>query len=334
MTAQTLPAPKGATPAFAIAATLGLLLTWTYLTTFGVMANRWAEDPRYSHGYLVPLFAGYLLWLRRDRLREEALQPHWLGLLLLIGAAALRLYGAASYRLYFDQISLLPALGGMALLAGGRTALHWAWPAITFLAFMVPLPFFVEMSLSGPMQTFATLVSTFVLQTLGRPALAEGNVILLNDIELNIVEACSGLRMLVVFFALSTAVAMLMKKPLWERLFIALSAAPIALIANVLRISITGLCYDTFGNHYGGQFFHDAAGWLMMPLGLAMLGVELWILGTLLIDCPSDEPIAEGNAQPPALNPLALYGEASGTKRAKLEKTVVEEAPIEEPAAV
>ena len=122
------------------------------------------------------------------------------------------------------------------------------------------------------MQALATTVSTFALQVLGRPAIAEGNVILLNDIELGIVEACSGLRMLVVFFALSTAVALLIRKPLWEKWLLAGSAVPIALASNVLRITITGLCYDAFGNHYGGAFFHDVAGWLMMPLGLVFLG--------------------------------------------------------------
>src|SRR5215813_959038 len=109
---------------------------------------------------------------------------------------------------------------------------------------MIPLPHSLAHALSGPMQSFATVSSTFFLQVLGRPALAEGNVILLNDVELGIVEACSGLRMLMVFFALSTAVAMLIRKPLWEKLLIAGSAVPIALASNVLRITITGICYE------------------------------------------------------------------------------------------
>ena len=113
---------------------------------------------------------------------------------------------------------------------------------------MVPLPDVVSFAMSAPMQSFATTVSTFVLQVLGKPAVAEGNVIHLNDIPLGIVEACSGLRMLVVFFALSTAVAMIIRKPLWEKLFIAASAVPIALASNVLRITMTGLYYENFGN--------------------------------------------------------------------------------------
>src|SRR5436305_589397 len=82
--------------------------------------------------------------------------------------------------------------------------------------------------LTEPLHGIATVSSTFLLQTLGLPALAEGNVILLNDVHIGIVEACSGLRMLVIFFALSTAVALLTRRPLWEKVVVALSAVPIA----------------------------------------------------------------------------------------------------------
>ena len=187
------------------------------------------------------------------------------------------------------------------------------------------------MAMSAPMQSFATTVSTFALQVVGKPAIAEGNVILLNDIELGIVEACSGLRMLVVFFALSTAVAFLIQKPLWEKWLLALSAIPIALASNVLRITITGLCYDAFGNHYGGAFFHDAAGWLMMPLGLVFLGVELWILKTLLPE-RSDREATPIPASPMRMevNPLALYSSGQTPRR---EKPAAVEVPEPEPVA-
>jgi exosortase len=200
----------------------------------------------------------------------------------------------------------------------------------------VPLPHTVSLAMSAPMQTIATISSTFVLQVLGRPAIAEGNVILLNDIELGIVEACSGLRMLVVFYALSTAVALLIRKPLWEKLLLACSALPIALASNVLRIVITGLCYEVFGDHFGGAFFHDLAGWLMMPLGLIFLGIEMWILGTLLIERSSNEALAaQITLQRVEVNPVALY---RGNQTSRREKTVAEPEPTpmaeEEPEPV
>jgi len=114
-----------------------------------------------------------------------------------------------------------------------------------------------------------------LLQTLGMPAVAEGNVILLNEASLGIVEACSGLRMLVVFFALSTAVALVARRPFWERVFLVFSAIPIALFTNVVRITATGVAYETVGGETGQFIFHDLAGWLMMPLALALLGIGL-----------------------------------------------------------
>src|SRR5262249_49418232 len=145
------------------------------------------------------------------------------------------------------------------------------WPAILFLFFMVPLPFTVATLLSAPLQGLATVCSTFVLQTLGLPALAEGNIIRINDAHIGIVEACSGLRMLVVFFALSTGMALLIKAPLGDKLFLVASSVPIALVANILRITITGMLHEMVSSEIANIFFHDVAGWLMMPLALVML---------------------------------------------------------------
>ncbi|MBI1832742.1 MAG: exosortase/archaeosortase family protein, partial [Planctomycetes bacterium] len=307
-------------------AVLGLAVLWTYWTTLAKLAWRWSEDPQYSHGYLVPAFALYLLWLRRDQIATRLWTGNALGLALLGLAAGLRLAGARFHLEYLDQISLLPCVSGLFMLAGSWPAFFWSWPAVAFLAFMVPLPHNVSLALSAPMQSFATTVSTFCLQVIGLPAVAEGNVILLNEIELGIVEACSGLRMLVVFFALSTGVAILIAKPLWEKLVVAGSAIPIALASNVLRITITGVFYDSFGANFGGAFFHDLAGWLMMPLGLIFLGIELWILSTLLIERSTEPALATSTSlQRVDAAPLGLYA----SEPAPVSKAEPVEAPVE-----
>ena len=317
MAAQPGSNPRATAFAIGLGTLLCLVAVWAYWTTLGVVAWRWAEDPQYSHGYLVPLFSLYLLWLRRAGIFAQP-RVNAMGLVAILAAVAIRLVGAHFHYEYLDQVSLLPCLSGIFLLAGGWGAFVWSLPAVAFLAFMVPLPYSVSLAMSGPMQTFATNVSTFFLQVLGLPAIAEGNVILLNEIELGIVEACSGLRMLVVFFALSTAVSMLIHKPLWEKLLIASSTIPIALASNVLRITVTGVFYDTFGNRYGGTFFHDLAGWLMMPLGLAFLGMELWILRTLLV-APANETASPSQLGLPGgeINPVTLYREGRSARRQK-----------------
>jgi exosortase len=150
--------------------------------------------------------------------------------------------------------------------------------------FMIPMPYTFEVMMADPLQRLATVTTTFALQTLGLPAIADGNVILLNEVRIGIVEACSGLRMMVIFFALSTAVALVIRRPMWERILVAVSAVPIALVVNVMRITVTGVLHETVGSEIADAVFHDLAGWLMMPLALLVLGLELAILKRLLIE--------------------------------------------------
>ena len=93
---------------------------------------------------------------------------------LLLAGIALRLLGTWWFYASFDAISLVPCTAGMVLLVGGMPVWRWAWPAVLFLGFMIPLPFRVASALSAPLQTLATITSTFVMQTLGLPALADG----------------------------------------------------------------------------------------------------------------------------------------------------------------
>ena len=281
---------------------LAAALMWAYWPTFQTMAAKWAHDPQYSHGYLVPLFCIALLWLRRDRLDVQKLRPNWWGLAVLTGGLGLRYMGAHYYLEWFDFLSLIPVGFGIALLVGGGAAVRWSWPAVAFLFFMLPLPHSLEVMLRDPLRRAGTIASTYLMQTLGLPSLAEGNVIVVGDVRIGVVEACSGLRMLMVFFALSTAVAILSARPHWERGVIVASALPIALISNVARITLTGTLHVTLGGktifgmsgtEFANHVFHDWAGWLMMPLALSLLWLELWFLSHLFIT-EEERPLTAG----------------------------------------
>jgi exosortase len=269
--------------------TLTPALIWAYWGDLSEVAERWATDPQYSHGYLVVAFALALLWLRRERLAGVVARPTWWGLPLLAAGTLLHLAGGYLYFDWIAGVSLIPALAGLCLTLGGWGVLRWAWPAIAFLVFMLPLPFRIEVGLAYPLQRLATLSSTYLLQTLGFTAVAEGNVILMDDdVRIGVVEACSGLGMLVTFFALATAVAMVLKRRLADKVFIVLSALPIAVLANLIRITVTGVLHATAGSKIADLVFHDLAGWLMMPLALGMLWVELWVLSRLLVEPPAE----------------------------------------------
>jgi exosortase len=280
------------------------------------MGRKWAGDPQYSHGYLVPLFSLYLLWSRRPGrnpksqvpnpnssglgfgISDVEFRPSWWGLAVLSGGVLLRLAGAYVFFDWLEAVSLLAVLAGAVLLLGGWPALRWSWPAIAFLGFMVPLPFRVETALSHPLQRMATVASTYILQTLGRPAFAEGNVIVINESRIGVVEACNGLGMLLLFFALATAVAVLAPRLHWaERLLIVATAAPVAVLANVARITVTAFLHEFVSAHWADVVFHDLAGWLMMPLALGLLYLEMCVLSRLFVTAPAADrraPAARG----------------------------------------
>lgn len=279
------------TAVFVIGSALAAVI-WAYWTTLADVADRWVTDPQYSHGFLVPLFALWLLWLRRGQLVARECQPRWWGLSIVVVAGLARIAGYMYYQPWLETLSLLLCLAGVAATIGGRKLLVCAMPAILFLAFMMPLPYRFQNALGGSLQRIATNGSTYLFQTLGVPAVSEGNVILLTETKLGVVEACSGLSMLYTFFALSTAVALLAPRTIFEKVLLVLSAVPIAVFANIVRITVTGLLIESSKSDLAHMVFHDLAGLLMMPLALGVLLLELFVLGRSLIPVASPNPVS------------------------------------------
>ena len=131
-----------------------------------------------------------------------------------------------------------------------------------------------------------------MLQTFGYPALAEGNVIHIEEIRLGVIDACSGLGMLMTFLALATAMALVVPGPTVDRAVLVVSAIPIAVFANVLRITLTGMAFSSLGWQEHRGAIHDTLGWLMMPLALVLLWLELKFLRLLLISTGEAAPLS------------------------------------------
>jgi exosortase len=183
-----------------------------------------------------------------------------------------------------DALSLLFSLAAISVAAGGWAMLKRTGPAIAFLVFMIPLPYELERNVGGPLKVAATVCSTFMLQTLGQPAVRDGNLILIDEVRLGVVDACSGLKMLVTFAAFSAGAVLLMSRSRFEKLMVLLGIIPIAIASNVMRITATGLGYIAFTDKNTLDFLHDLNGWLMMPIGLVLLGLEVWVLKKLVVD--------------------------------------------------
>ena len=265
-----------------VAVAVAAVVLWSYRSTLDALVSRWAGEQDYIYGFLVPPFAAILLWTRRAMLHEgRSLSGSYWGYFFLACCFAMRLAGAYLSTSLIDAVSLVPCLAGLTLLGLGWPGLRWAWPAIIFLVFMVPLPEPLAVLLSQPLQDVGASTSTYLLQTLGIPALAHGNIIVLSHNHMGVEEACSGLRMLMLFLAVCTGAALLMDREGWEKVVLVLSAAPIAVIANVIRITVTGVLYEKVGPDLAYTVFHDLAGYFMMPLAVILLWMEMMLLSLL-----------------------------------------------------
>jgi exosortase len=255
------------------------------------MWKKWLDDPQYSHGYLVPAFALVLIYFRRKKHAVDETKSNWLWIPWIFGGLGLRFIAAFFYFQWLESASFVVCLAGIVALAGGRQWLRWAGPSLAFLLFMIPLPYSVETAFAQPLQRLATNAGVCVIRTAGFPALGQGNIIVLPGGRLGVEQACSGLSMLLVFLALSTAVIVVTHRPLLDKLVILASALPIAIIANVARIAATGVVQEIYGRDTAQLLFHDCAGFLMMPVALGFLALELLLLARLLRTPKLDPPM-------------------------------------------
>lgn len=276
--------PRAIPKAFLL--TLGVLLLaclWAYWDIAVTLVKVWSRRPAYSHGFLVPVFAVWLSWQRFRDSNFRVGKPQSFGLVLLAAGFGLRWFGTYYFYPPLMMISLIPVIAGILVAVGGLAAWRWSWPAILMLGFMLPLPYQLETGLQGPLRQVGTTASVYVMQSAGLDAFAEGNVIVSGQARIGVEEACSGLSMLLSFLFLSSAVALLSRRPIWERLLLILSAIPIALLSNVIRITVLGVLHQ-FEHPELAEVVHEYAAFLMMPIALGLLGLELSLLSRLVIE--------------------------------------------------
>lgn len=301
-----------ARPTLAAWVVLAGVLTFSYWPAIVRLLHAWKDTPDYEHGFLVPLFAAFLLWVRQDMVNPWPRKGVWWAMAFFVVWAVMR-WSCKALHYERDMDSLFPFLMGLALFLGGWKALQWSWSAIVFLVFMVPLPGFVADSLSHPLQKIATRMSVYVMQTIGIPAIiqgSDGNVIQLSDPvnRLEVAQACSGIRMLTLFVAVCVGAAFLLRLKPWEKITIVVSAIPIAIIANVTRITLTGMLTEWI-NAATGTFIHDRAAFYMMPLALLLLWGEMTLISKLLIDTSTQGPLLGGPL------PVLAVGTASNVRK-------------------
>ncbi len=239
----------------------------------------WTTDENYSHGFLVPLIALYFADSASRRGSVPIRGGCWLGGALLLVSVMVCLVTLALPIPFLGQIAFLLGLTGIFGLIFGGGALRRYWFAFAFLVFMVPLPIAVYSRMASPLQLLASQVASTVMNATGVPVLREGNHMTLpGGLQLFVAEACSGMRQLTGFLALTTAVAYLSSRAAWYRVVIIVSAAPIALTANITRVLLTGYIMHFCNPEFALGTFHTVEGLLMMGFGLLLLQLECWVL--------------------------------------------------------
>jgi len=262
---------------------VGVLGAWMFGPTIADLVAVWSAENDYSHGFLVAPFAATILWLRRKSFPADAALPGWGGLVLLFVSIAVRYAGERLFLAPLGGWALVIWLAGAGWLVAGRRAFIWALPALLFLLFMVPLPFRIEQLLSWRLQTITTRISTVLLECLGQPAVSEGHTVYLGEHVLEVEQACSGLRMFMGITAVAFAFVVLQQRPWWEKLILVLAVAPVAMLANSIRVVITGLLLQVVSGEAAARFSHDAAGWVTIVCAAALFTLLASYLRGLIV---------------------------------------------------
>ncbi len=245
-----------------------VLLYWDITT---VLVMDWYNDPDYSHGFLVPFLSAFFVWERWDDIRTTDVRPSWLGVGLLGFGLLMLIFGLIGAELYTQRCSLIVVLGGIILLVFGWNMIWLLSLPLAFLIFMVPLPAIVVNTIAFPLQLFAAKTATFCLFSLGIPVLREGNLIALAGTTLEVAEACSGLRSLLSLLALGTVYGYFSQTLLWKRWALVLLSIPIAILANAVRVSGTGVLAHYYGVEAAEGFYHTFEGWIVFIAAFVML---------------------------------------------------------------
>ncbi len=284
------------------------------------MFDSWLTRPEYSHGLLIPLIAGFLVWRRRDSVPPRV-SGAALGLAVVAFGLALWLLGRLSTISAVSQYALVVMLYGLMIASVGPRTFAALWAPMLMLLLAIPLPAFAYNNLSSQLQLVSSALGVGLLRLCGISVYLAGNVIDLGHFQMQVVEACDGLRYLFPLMTLGFIVAYFFRAPLWQRVFVFASSVPITIGMNSLRIAMIGLLAD-FGNRSLAEgLLHELQGWVIFMVSGALLLAETWLLvrlfahGTrwrdaLVFDVGAPASPVRSAQQLRAV-PLALIGAAS-----------------------
>jgi len=248
-----------------------LLLAGAYHSIVSSMIQDWYTDGNYSHGFLVPIVAGYFLYERLEELKGAVVEPWSPGIIVVVAGIIALTVGWLGTEYFTMRSSLIVILSGMVLYFFGKEAFKTSLLPILYLIFMVPIPYIIYDAAAFPLKLFVTKVSVGFLKAIGVVVLREGNIIMFPATTLEVADACSGIRSLISLIALAVAFAYFTRTTNLKRWVIIVSAVPIAILTNATRVIATGILAQYWGARAAEGFFHEFAGVVVFGLALAIL---------------------------------------------------------------
>lgn len=303
------------------------LITVLYFSTFQWLIEKdWARDD-YSYGMLIPFIVLYLLWEKRNAVFAKPSEPAWSGFLIFIPGMMLFWIGELSGEFFMLYFSSWLVVFGLCWMNMGIEKVKLILFPLFFALSMFPLPNFINTKLTLQLKLISSKLGVWMLQAYGMSAYREGNVIDLGFTQLQVVDACNGLRYLMPLIVLGIFLTYYFKAALWKKIVLILTTVPISIIVNSLRIASVGILYQYWGPMVAEGFFHDFSGWSIFMLSLGILLFEMWILKkilpektlqtTLNVEIPREEkPIETAQGRQSFLKPpqfivsIALLGMA------------------------
>jgi exosortase D (VPLPA-CTERM-specific) len=282
MSVQSIAFPRtNANRAWILGLIAVLLATIAFRGALFELVRRWTTQEEYSHGFLIPLVAAWLLWTRRDALLASIGRPAWTGAILILLAMVMHIIGQLSAIFILSQLAFIITLLGILLAIGGFPLLRAAFVPILFLIFAIPLPYFIDANLSLQLQLISSQLGVFFIRLFQVPVYLDGNIIDLGSYKLQVVDACSGLRYLFPLLSLSFLAAYLFNAPIWQRALVLLSSIPITIAMNGFRIGMVGFTVDRWGPRAAEGALHFFEGWLIFIASAFLLTSEVYLLARL-----------------------------------------------------
>lgn len=250
---------------------LALVFFFLYYKAIAELITDWSVNPNFSHGFLIPAVALYMVWYKKNELAQVPVEPAKTGILIILFGMLVHFIGNVGSELFLMRFSMIITLAGIIIYYAGYKMFWHLMVPVAYLIMMIPIPAILWNQIAFPLQLFAAKISAATISMLSIPVFREGNILHLANTSLEVVDACSGIRSLTSLLALTGVFAFLAPVSRVKKWILFFSAVPIAVAVNVIRLTITGGMAAWIGPETAQGFLHDMSGLIIFGAALVLV---------------------------------------------------------------